>query len=87
MPLLESMACGTPVLCSDIPAFREIARDHALFFNTESPIQFQSLLTHVAHNHSVREHMGAAGMLHAARFGEVATGKALLRVYRDVLQI
>ena len=85
MPILESMACGTPVLCSDIPAFREIARDHALFFNTESPNQIQSLLTHLAQNHSVREHLSATGLPHAARFSEVATGKALLRVYQDVL--
>ncbi|MGA1823652.1 MAG: glycosyltransferase family 4 protein [bacterium] len=33
IPLLEAMACGTPVLASDIPVFREIAGDAALFFD------------------------------------------------------
>ncbi len=29
LPILESMACGTPVVCSDIPAYREVAGDAA----------------------------------------------------------
>lgn len=32
LPLIEAMACGCPVLASDIAVFREIASDAALFF-------------------------------------------------------
>jgi len=32
MPLIEAFGCGVPVACSDIPVFREIAADAALFF-------------------------------------------------------
>ncbi len=32
MPVLEAMALGTPVACSNIPALREVAGDAALFF-------------------------------------------------------
>jgi glycosyltransferase involved in cell wall biosynthesis len=31
-PLLEAMIAGAPVIASDIPTFREIARDTALYF-------------------------------------------------------
>ena len=31
IPVLEAMAQGTPVLCSDIPALREVAGDAARF--------------------------------------------------------
>jgi glycosyltransferase involved in cell wall biosynthesis len=31
LPLLESMACGTPVLASDLPALREVGGDAAVF--------------------------------------------------------
>src|SRR5207245_1810440 len=32
-PVLEAMAHGTPVVCSDIPVLRELAGDAALYFN------------------------------------------------------
>ncbi len=33
LPLLEAMASGCPVLCSDIPVFREVSGGHARFFD------------------------------------------------------
>jgi alpha-1,3-rhamnosyl/mannosyltransferase len=33
MPVIEAMACGTPVLCSDIPALREVAGEQAEYFD------------------------------------------------------
>jgi glycosyltransferase involved in cell wall biosynthesis len=33
LPLLEAMACGTMVLASDIPVFREVAGDAAVYFD------------------------------------------------------
>jgi glycosyltransferase involved in cell wall biosynthesis len=32
LPLIEAAQCGTPILASDIPVFREIAGDHATYF-------------------------------------------------------
>ena len=36
IPLIEAMACGTPVVCSDIPVFREVAGEAAEFFEPSS---------------------------------------------------
>jgi glycosyltransferase involved in cell wall biosynthesis len=35
MPILEALACGTPVICSRIPAFQEVAGDAGRFFDAE----------------------------------------------------
>jgi alpha-1,2-rhamnosyltransferase len=37
LPVVEAFQRGLPVLCSDIPVFREIADDKARFFNLSSP--------------------------------------------------
>ncbi|MFC6355583.1 glycosyltransferase family 4 protein [Luethyella okanaganae] len=37
IPLVEAMAAGTPVVVSDIPIFREIGADAALYFEAERP--------------------------------------------------
>ena len=33
IPLLEAMACGTPIIASDIPVFREVAGEAAIYFD------------------------------------------------------
>ena len=37
LPLLEAFIAGTPVICSDIPVFREIGRDCAIYFDPDRP--------------------------------------------------
>ncbi len=37
IPLVESMARGTPVVVSDIPVFREVGADAALYFAADDP--------------------------------------------------
>lgn len=37
LPLLEAMAAGIPPIASDIPVFREVAHDAALFFDPKDP--------------------------------------------------
>jgi glycosyltransferase involved in cell wall biosynthesis len=40
IPLVEAMRHGIPLVLSDIPIFREIAQDAALYFEANSPGQF-----------------------------------------------
>jgi glycosyltransferase involved in cell wall biosynthesis len=40
LPVLEAMACGVPVVCSDIPVLRELADGVAIFGDPSSPASF-----------------------------------------------
>jgi len=40
LPLVEAMAVGTPVIASDIPIFREVGADAAIYVDPGSPGQF-----------------------------------------------
>jgi glycosyltransferase involved in cell wall biosynthesis len=40
LPLVEAMAVGTPVIASDIPIFREVGADAALYVDPGSPEEF-----------------------------------------------
>ncbi|MFX1570576.1 MAG: glycosyltransferase family 4 protein [Promethearchaeota archaeon] len=44
---LEAASCGTPVLCSDIPVFREIYRDFPIYF---PPYDFRQLAKLILNN-------------------------------------
>jgi glycosyltransferase involved in cell wall biosynthesis len=40
IPLVESMSRGTPIMVSDIPVFREVGADAALYFAADDPSAF-----------------------------------------------
>ncbi|WP_328305213.1 glycosyltransferase family 4 protein [Actinomycetospora sp. NBC_00405] len=42
LPILEAQAAGTPVLCSDLPVFREVSGGHASFFD---PLSIDSMVS------------------------------------------
>lgn len=46
LPALEAAACGTPVICSDIPAFREILGPLGNYFMPNDILKLRALLAH-----------------------------------------
>lgn len=44
LPALEALACGTPVLCSDIPSLREVCADAAVYFDPHLPEDIAAII-------------------------------------------
>ncbi|MCL1634635.1 glycosyltransferase family 4 protein [Luteimonas sp. SX5] len=44
LPVVEAGSLGVPLLLSDIPVFREIAADHALYFPAAQPIELAAAI-------------------------------------------
>ncbi len=80
LPVLEAMACGTPVVAVDEPALREVAGDAALIVpERELGDAIQRALVD-------RERLRAAGLRRAAEFSWRAAAEKTLDVYLEALR-
>ena len=83
IPLVESMSRGTPVIVSDIPVFREVGEDAALYFGADDPSAFAAHVRGL----EVPEEWGArsaASRDRAAHYSWEASADALLEVLTRV---
>jgi glycosyltransferase involved in cell wall biosynthesis len=74
MPVLEAMAAGVPVACSDIPPLREIAGSTVLFFDPASDREIEDALRLLASGKIPTD----AAQLRAAAFTWEKTARATL---------
>ena len=68
MPIIEAMACGTPVLTSDATATSEVAGGHALLVNPSDQHSIAKGIHTLAIDAALRAHLSRAGVPHAATF-------------------
>jgi glycosyltransferase involved in cell wall biosynthesis len=68
MPVLEAMAAGIPVACSDIPPLREVAGDAALFFDPSDDDAVATALDRIASDETLRRELAQAAPLRARGF-------------------
>ena len=68
LPVLEAMACGTPVAASNAGALAEVAGDAAILFDPEDPPQMADLMREAAANPTRLESLKEAGSLRAREF-------------------
>lgn len=83
IPLLEAMACGTPIIASDIPVFREIAADAALYFDPYDEESLAEAMTQVLEQ-TTRQSLVERGRKRVSEFSwDTASGK-LENVYKSL---
>ncbi|MGI5868750.1 MAG: glycosyltransferase family 4 protein [Kiritimatiellia bacterium] len=85
MSVVEAMACGAPVACSDIPAFREICGDTATYFDTKDPDSIAQALVTVVTDNIARNRNRAAAFEKVKRYTWDAAARATLDVYHEAL--
>lgn len=86
MPVLEAMAAGIPVACSDIPPLREVADDTALFFDPLSEDAIDAALDRIMTDAPLRARLEQTGPERARGFSwERAARETLLALLTDRL--
>jgi glycosyltransferase involved in cell wall biosynthesis len=68
LPVLEAMARGVPVACSDIPPLREVAGDAARYFDPRDPATIATAIAELLADPAERERLAQAGRARAAGF-------------------
>jgi glycosyltransferase involved in cell wall biosynthesis len=84
LPVLEAMACGTPVVASRASSLPEVVGDAGLLVDPDDPEQLAAALELLALNPNVRDDMRRRGLERAARFSWHAAATGMLDVYRRV---
>ncbi len=85
LPVLEAMGQGTAVLCSDIPALREVAGTAAAFAPVGDVAGWAERIQALLADDAERARLGAAGRARAAEFPVRAFVEGTHRAYLDVL--
>ncbi len=68
LPVLEAMACGTPVLTSDVSALPEVAGDAAVLVNPGDEEAIRDGIRRILQDGGLRDRLRQAGLARAALF-------------------
>lgn len=85
LPVLEAMACGTPVAASRTQALVEIAEGAALFFNPHDLSDVASVLANILNKPLLRKELSKNGLLHIKNFSWQKTAKETINVYKKLV--
>jgi glycosyltransferase involved in cell wall biosynthesis len=85
MPVLEAMACGTPVVTSNVSALPEVAGDAGLLVNPYAPEAIGEALAELLESAARREDLSRRGLERARRFTWPQVAEQTVRVYKQIL--
>jgi glycosyltransferase involved in cell wall biosynthesis len=82
IPVIEAMACGTPVVCSNNSCLPEVAGQAALQITATDTPALAEALHRLAIDPPLRQQAVREGFRQAQKFGWPAAAKRLLAVYK-----
>lgn len=84
LPVLEGMACGTPVACSDASSLPEVGGQAARYFDPTDVAAMADQILAIWRDESLRETMRQQGLARAAQFSWKRAADETLAVYTRV---
>ena len=84
LPVVEAMACGTPVITSNTTSLPEVAGDAAILINPEDPAELAQAMLRVLEDSDLRKVLRTKGFERAGLFTWERTARQTLSVYHKV---
>lgn len=86
MPVLQSFACGTPVISSDRGSLKEVGGDAAVFFDPTNIDHFVKIVREVLQNKSIQYKLSQLGLKQASKFSWEKFDEEIKKVYFKVIK-
>lgn len=86
IPLLEAMACGTPVITSNTSSMPEIGGPNAILVNPENSDEIAALMLRLETDDTFYQQQKEIGLERAKLFSWKNTATQLLQLYQEVYQ-
>ncbi|MFP4580399.1 MAG: glycosyltransferase family 4 protein [Candidatus Sumerlaeia bacterium] len=85
LPLLEAMSCGAPLVVSDIPPFREVGGDGAVYAGVNDHAAWAQSMRRILESEGEKIELRRKGMARAALFNWRNTARQTLAVYEQLI--
>ncbi|NJN04395.1 MAG: glycosyltransferase family 4 protein [Leptolyngbyaceae cyanobacterium RM1_1_2] len=85
LPALEAMACGTPVITSNLSSLPEVVGSAAILINPYSIDELASAMQAVANNSQLRRELKVAGLRQSKKFNWAKTGQQTVELLKNFL--
>jgi glycosyltransferase involved in cell wall biosynthesis len=84
---LEAMACGTPVIASNLPGVRELVTDESgIKVEPKDISSLASSINKLLDDSNMRKQMGIAARKNADKYSWVDVAQRFLKIYEDLLK-
>jgi glycosyltransferase involved in cell wall biosynthesis len=84
-PVLEAMACGTPVITSNLSSLPEVVGEAGILVDPYNSLAIASAMTELLRNSLLRSQLREKGLQRATQFSWQKTGEATLAVLRSLI--
>jgi glycosyltransferase involved in cell wall biosynthesis len=84
LPVMEAMACGCPVVTSNVSSLPEIVGTAGLVIDPKSLDELRMALTRVLTEPTLRQQLGEMGLMRSAEFSFEEVAKTTLGLYREL---
>lgn len=86
LPLIESMACGTPVITSRVSSLPEVAGDAGLYFDPESDTDLENTILKLGDDETLRQDLIEKGKVRAKLFSWEKSAQQTLEIFEKACQ-
>lgn len=83
-PVLEAMACGTPVICSTRGSLKTVAANSALALDDISAASIEEAMMGVLHDADLRSRLISDGLKHVSAFTWESSATRHMEIFREV---